>query len=661
MEINNITFPHITSKIVDNSQRTATNEATATIGTILNAPFISSRGDDTGTFEFTSWETFKKFYGKPNQKIHGQSIYNIKNWLNSKGTIDGYRITARKDVLEAALPEDITYTEDMSAKYANAVFLVKVNIDDNNKNIKIILDIDSMTNYTMRTQNSNAYDNDDLMFKATTVFEKYMNEYHDTEDILLQGEATPRKFKVFPIFGIECNGSGEYGNNFSFKLSPSIRYDKTFTYRCYELSMYEKTNTGSYNLKDSLLISFYPEAVSPNNTTLYIERVITNYATDYKCVVCEKRYNELIYYLNTAANEYLLTPENQPYFSSIYDLDFIFGMTRGYNNVLYNSTENPMPIPLEIVNNLDETLLNVNELGAMSLRNGSDGAFTTGYPNRDKIIDAMYGAYYEGLYNTDVFDKSLFQYDVILDAGFSVETKLKICNLVNIRKDAIFIADTGHLANALPIKLWREKFDPDLFFVALFSHTFTMYDDDNNCMITVTAPCILANIIPQLDAANNRVGSVFVGANNRINGFIDVNFVPATQNDKQVLSETKVNFLERDKNGYYYADQLTTQKAETALSDLNNVRVLCRLMRAIDNIAKDHQFKYATTTELNTFETKINDKCTEFISRGDVNTATASVTQTQYEREMNSCSVNVHIVFTDLLKNFDITYTVSRA
>jgi len=297
----------------------------------------------------------------------------------------------------------------------------------------------------------------------------------------------------------------------------------------------------------------------------------------------------------------------------------------------------------------------------MKFKSGSDGALATGFENRDAIIDLLYGAYFEGLFTTDVNDKSMYETDIMLDFGLSTASKIKLANLAKTRFDMIAIEDTGFISSASPIASWREKFEPNTCYASIFGHAFTVYDAYTNSDIKVTSTYILAGLIPYTDYNNSGVHTPFVGPNNgRFTGFSQINFVPSTVSDKQIMHQNKVNYVERDKTGVYYNEQLTTQSAETALSNLNNVRVLCRAMRDIEKIAKNYMFKYATTSELNAFQTDVNNKLSEYIGTGACKEANGTVSQTQYEQEMNTCSVGISLKFNDLLKTFNINYTIGR-
>jgi len=660
LNLNNATYPRVVSTVTDNSTVSASTPV-STSGTVLNAPIIADRGNDTDTLEFYDTANLILQYGTPNFKKHGQSIYNVVRWIENKGVANTYRITSRADVLKQVLPESITYTADMDAKYANAIFVVKINEDEVTKEVKIILDTYSKTDYNAKYLNSDEFDNDSLSFSSNSILMNEMKNHVATELITLAGETEAKTFKVFPLFALEVKGSGIYGNNLSFTLNPNTRYDDTFDYRVYELGVYEKKSSGGMVKLNTFLVSFYPEAMSPAGNALFIEKVVNLYADDYTCTFCETKYNELMLYLNTLSNTYFKDTDGNNVFDSVYDIDYLFGLTRGHGNINYSNPELTTPIKLDVINNTDKTLIDVTNITAMKFKSGSDGAMASGFANRDAIIDLLYGAYFEGLFTSDVNDKSMYETDIMLDFGLSTATKTKLANLAKTRFDMIAIEDTGFISSASPIASWREKFEPNTCYASIFGHAYTVYDAYTNSDIKVTSTYILAGLIPYTDYNNSGVHTPFVGPNNgRFTGFSQINFVPTTIADKQIMHQNKINYVERDKSGVYYNEQITTQASETALSNLNNVRVLCRIIRNIEKIAKKYMFKYATSSELNAFQTDVNNKLSEYIGTGACKEANGTVSQTQYEQEMNTCSVGISLKFNDLLKTFNINYTIGR-
>ena len=659
MDINlsEATFPHVSQTVTDNSTVSTADRGNSS-GTVLNCPLIADRGNDTATLPFSSTKALIKEYGRPNFKKHGQPIYNAMRWLDNSGLVEAFRLKPTRAALEAVLPDTITFDESMVGKYSNAILVVKIHHDEVTGEVKSITEVVSIDVEDKFLETGV----NDITIQEKRYLVNYMQNYQQTEEIILNGESTARTFRVFPIFALVSKGHGKYGDGFSFTISPNKRYDDTNEFRVYNMKLYEKTSSGALsNVGGSMLVSFYPEAYTTSGTALFVEKVINTYNTEIECQFCESKYNELAFYLNQLNEEVFLTASGEPVFNTVYDIDFLFGMTRGADGVLYNNPSLANPIKYDVLNNIDVDYIDLTEINAARLANGSDGAFASDYANRAAIIDAMYGAYFDGILTADVYDKTMFLTDVILDAGFTTLTKSKMANFAKERFDCVCINDSGFADSVVGASLWRDTFDPNSCYSTIFSHAYTVYDEYTNSDITVTSTYVLAGIIPALDSNKKSVHLPFVGPRNgRFTDFKSVNFVPTSTNDKETMYQKKLNYVERDKQGYYYNSQLTTQAKQSALSNLNNVRVLCRIMREIGDAAKAYYFAQATSAELSQFQNDIDTILSKYLTSGACSLANGAVTQSQYEKETNSCSVNLNLTFYSLLQNFNINYVIGQ-
>lgn len=622
--------PIIQTVINDNSEVTETATSNATV---LFCAYRSEKGKDNSLQRYDDLSDFINLNGKPNFKKYGQPIYNAIQWLRGGGILYGMRV----------LPEN--------AAYANVVLLVKVKQDlvpvyQKDEYGDYILDEFGNKIQEVEVGTGEPVTTNGVTIKLATQSvsnfnsKKAAQEYLDTFDTYATDE---QGFRTFPILAVIAAGRGTYGNNISININVDQTLNETYAFRLYGISASERDSNGNLRVLGNVYqCSFYPEAVSLGSSSLFINQVLEEYSEAIGSVFSETVYDNLIEFILNSTKDYV-TNQNR---LSPTEIDFLFGTNRdGEQEELINI----------------EYTANIDSIEGVYLGGGSNGDFDlVRQESKDEAVEKAYLAAYSGQYEPAILNKKLYEFDVILDANYTTAVKNQIAALVAERRDCIAIVDTNIQPNYLSATSWRKNvFVVNDYTTSIFSQSFVIYDAYTVSDIPVTATYFLAYKIPFNDQRYG-IQYPFVGPNRGvITGFKTLDWNPS-EDQKEILYKNKINYTEQNFRQTRFMSQLTSQSKRSALSDINNIRVLFRIQRRVETLAENYYFEFASQTTLNSFNQKLNLILQEYVVNGACTYAYGNVYQTQYDREQKIARVQIELAFTGVIERILIEINVGK-
>jgi hypothetical protein len=298
---------------------------------------------------------------------------------------------------------------------------------------------------------------------------------------------------------------------------------------------------------------------------------------------------------------------------------------------------------------------------SLFLNGGKDGDLSTEdsalktQTTKDLLIKA-----YTGMIDPDLTNEKLFPIDLVIDANYDKNVKDAIVDLVSqIRRDFPAILDTGFTANVEQAIDYREnKLMTDTFFASIFTQDVTVYDEYTGRDIRVTSPYFLAGKIPTHDDSFG-VQYPFVGPKRGgISGYESISWIPNTT-EKERLYKRQVNYIEKDTVQTRFNSQLTAQTFNSALSNINNVRVLLKMQRTAKAIADKYQFEFFEEL-IPALQSELNDNLSKWVANGACRTVTPTVYASEYDRNQKKAKVKIEVQFSRLAERFVINFVVDK-
>jgi hypothetical protein len=253
-------------------------------------------------------------------------------------------------------------------------------------------------------------------------------------------------------------------------------------------------------------------------------------------------------------------------------------------------------------------------------------------------------------------NKLEFPIDLILDAGFSEITKNAI---------ASFTAESTGDRSDISVIFDQVDFFTDSTFGAAAEITTTSFNHAvyaqklvvNDVLagkdIYVSPTYFLASLIP----VNDRIYGIqwpTAGLNRGVlTGVKSIDLNPSEE-QKQAYFEDAVNYIEKDSRGYKFMSQRTKEDDETALRFLNNVRVVNRMSRDLENLGRDYLFEFNDSATLTNLRNALNRYVNEWIQNRTLSLGTVEVEKNATSDERVDVTLNIRFTGTIEVISIDI-------
>lgn len=404
---------------------------------------------------------------------------------------------------------------------------------------------------------------------------------------------------VFPIFVYTDNGRGVSGK--AVKLNPDYATSKGLTHTFYTLNVYEGTS-----ITEQVAMTVDPDVIYGNSA----------YALDE--------------YTTVQITGTVLTDAYQAYAEKLADnLALDVDTVKSYD-IVYGYTNKGAAIENF---SLAADSVDLDADNGVLLTGGSNGEFGDAPVGTQAWTTAIVEAFTNADGNNDViYDVDTYKVAAICDANYPDEVKNAIYNLVAFRQDCIFLRDYGVGLNTfMQVEARHSDFvDKRNFFTADYATSYIISDPQTKKSIEVTMVYDVAALL--VDHIANNPHAPLAGVSN---GFIlpnatkgTISFTPVNTpkaNQKEAMDNLRVNYAIFEDNQCVVQSNYTSQDAYTQLSYACNVIAIQRVLRAVREACPRQRFSLATSTDLQTYATAVNNVLSNYTN----NFATLNFTYTQ--------------------------------
>lgn len=347
-------------------------------------------------------------------------------------------------VQQDAIVGEVAFAIDMSNGIVKIQHVDAVSSYANN--IEYTLDFQ----YDVNPEASTLYELDDVSKNLNWMF--YQNDFTVTT-------GTPGTY-VIPIMAFEAEDPGRYGNQYGFNLSTdmdSLDLSDLLLLKnvLYTLGIqYQKSTSNTVNdIRTKYGNHFFNFAmddmmIDPSiNSTIGLEVTMDRYwGAEYPCPIQPTLFGDNVQYLQnilkSVAHDVGSTVSENILIERPYSVD-LFGLTTKYLN---GTSEDTLNLGTELgisVIDATGTIGGGLESGSIiMLEDGSDGDTNIGGAPLDgnTYIEGLVQATWNGndplsMYNPEVVDNARYPFNMIIDTGYRLQTKLSIISMLAVRDD----------------------------------------------------------------------------------------------------------------------------------------------------------------------------------------------------------------------------------
>jgi hypothetical protein len=304
------------------------------------------------------------------------------------------------------------------------------------------------------------------------------------------------------------------------------------------------------------------------------------------------------------------------------------------------------------------------------LRKGSEGTLrlpdgtlnTTDPGGAEELLEQAYSGLLTnpntGEAEDQVLDIENIWFSVVYDAGYPADVKTAISNLCTTRRDCVGILDNGDNASvnaALATRTNTNTFNN--YFVALYESFNKVSDPFTGQDIWFSPLYHMAYLLPR----NDNVAEIWfaVAGFNRasIDSIKEIRYNPRLgQRDQLYLKQ--LNPIVKFAQGYVMWGQLTAQAKSSALSDLNIVRMVLFVKRAIEQFCRFFIFEQNDPVTWAQVSGGIVDFLEQVKKRRGLNDYTVEVSATEYERKTKRFHVNIILDPTRVVEQIELNFFI---
>jgi len=649
--------PGVYSKIIDLS--TYVQAVPGTIGLICS---LTKKGEDNVLKFYGSRSEYIAECGEPNinefGKHYSQGQYMAYNFLGESGSLYHCR----------CMPDD--------AAYANMQLDVDLGASDATAAISIsyVPSVDASTINELKTN---------LATVSTT----------------------------YPLGVLRPIGRGEYYNGLGVRFT---EHSNPLSLGVYIMDIYEKQSDGSEVIIESFEVSFDPNAVDSSGDSIWISSILENYsgvlrfemekmdgtwAEGYDIAV--RAYdNEIGSVSMTKTSGSADITDNKQDFSewetATATYEYCIEATDARGNKLYGwlgpaSGTDDETIAVfngrlsgatqdwigdtslfddanEITYRIKKSFGNVADAfisaTPAAMKKGSDGSLlnANGSVNTSTATQLLQQGYLGQLTSKidgstlieDVLDLENIYFTLVFDCGYPSDVKTSISTLVQTRRDCVAIMDNGDNSSysaAMSTRLNTHVFNN--YFCALYESYNKISDTFTGGDIWVSPVYHMSYLLPR----NDNVADIWWAAAGFNRGAIDtikeLRYNPRLgQRDQMYLKQ--LNPIVKFNPGYTVWGQLTSQAKASALQDLNIVRLVLYIKRALEQYCRFFIFEMNDELTWSNVAADILEFLEDIKKRRGLYSYSVNVGATDYEKKRKTFHVDVTLEPTRVVEKIEL-------
>lgn len=610
--------PHVKTYINDNSMFGNEVAAPSEDGVRLLHVFASAKGEDGVVKTFTRLDDYMEEYGTPNFNLYGQPCYMPYASLSSGNA---------KCYCMRVMPT--------TAAYANVVISAYTKIEqdettgNNNFKVKFVAShVDNMTD------------------KASMLL-------HMQDMEVVAPETTDEGYNVYPLFAVNSRGRGVYGNAYHIRLVSDMLMNEDNDFINYIFELLDST-TATTIMKEQHSGCLNPEAIV-DNRSLLIDDVCSDPdsgSTRIDIVTNASGMTKLF----TAYSEFVASNVAEAPALSVDTCDFFTGLTKD---------RSAMPGYVLDIEAADFVALD-STLG-VSMDGGDDSTFAADAEGRQDAMDAAYIAAFNGDFDYSVRSKRSTPCELILDANYSANVKMKLAELALHRYDARCVIDAGIITTTTAATAWVQsatiKSMCDMIISKECQH-YKIRDPFTGRAIPMTATYFIAENLPtHYRTFGNHipfVGEGYAQLANYVRGSVKPDIDADNMAVKEVLYTNHCNFFECiAEDNYVRGVQGTSQKAWTDMSEENNVAVVLEMKRMLEEFVGARLYNFAEAEDRIRFTEDANRMFSDF--RGSkVRSYEVYFDMNAFEEERSILHCYLAVVFRTIAKRGIIEIDINK-
>lgn len=257
-------------------------------------------------------------------------------------------------------------------------------------------------------------------------------------------------------------------------------------------------------------------------------------------------------------------------------------------------------------------------------------------------------------YEESVLDTENIYFSMVFDCGYPDDVKVKISDLVQTRRDAVAILDNGDNStfnNAISSRTNLHTFNN--YFCALYEEYNKVFDQFTGQDIWVSPVYHMSYILPRSDNVSE-IWYAAAGFNRAaIDSIKELRFNPKLgQRDQMYLKQ--LNPIVKFSQGYTVWGQLTSQAKASALQDLNIVRLVLYVKRALEQYCRFFIFELNDTTTWSQVSDAIVPFLEDIKNRRGLYDYSIDVGATDYELKTKTFHVNITLNPTRVVEKIEL-------
>lgn len=274
-------------------------------------------------------------------------------------------------------------------------------------------------------------------------------------------------------------------------------------------------------------------------------------------------------------------------------------------------------------------------------------------------------------YVNEVLDTEFYPFDVVFDAGYPQGVKDAIQNLVNNRRDCIAFIDNGDHKTAVGALKTRNVIQGPLQttsgrntsaynsrYVSLYEPYTKIYDVFSGRDIWVPPTYHLARIIGFSDKSNELWYPLAGFQRATITNIKNMRYVPSNA-DRDQFTRQQINPIARFSDGFAVFGQRTTQRRNSVTQDLNVVRLVLYIERAIKRFCRPFIFELNEESTWTRIRTEIDRFLKDVQNRRGLRGYSVAVGATEMDMAMRRCTVDIILKPTRAIEQIHLNFYIT--
>ena len=597
-------FPSVSSEIIDNSFTTIIADGSLDTISVL----VTEKGEDNVLKYYAGNPSqLVKDLGEPNMRKYGQAQHNLLNWLTAGG---GAWVLSVKGA---------------DAAYSNAVLSISTKVDaaagEDKKKLYVKPTVRGLT---------------EDMIDRSTMLAKMKTMPADTEE----------GYTAYPLIGMTPIGRSAAYDALGLRLECNRDLDQMYpNARVYNASVIEIVDGRESVVRGPFLVSLVDGIVNASRQSIFIEKVFKKYCPEMQITVNSAAFDAMATALGFDVDLMDITSNALQDMPGAVD----FYKEAGYSTVNWVSTATNAD-PLLVTSDV-----NFHDFrNPARLRGGKTGVQDVASQNALKVKG------YKGLIDPNILDINFYPCDIILDANEDISVKAAMSSLNEARRDHMTIVDCGITATPEQAVELRDNglqmFNSRL---AIFAQDMDVYDEYGQSDVRVTVTYDLARKLPVHFRDHGR-HRPFVGPRRGgVGSHTNLGWVP-TDPQKTMLYKRQINYIEKSPKRLNYATQLTSQTANSHMSNFSVVWTLLRMEKIAKEIADEFRMEFITDDTLGDLRRQISDALAPFVTNLAMESIEVSTAADDYDKSQKRARVAISVVPTSIMERLLITFNVNK-